>query len=268
MITVATKIDAPMKLVFKSAKGAGMLGLGDIVLPGALMALALRFDLFQHYQRQTKLEPVQLTAETVSPNAAPGSTGTTTTTTTTTTQHRRVKAPYVDSRGQWGNRFWTTPLGRLFPVREAKDAIAATAFPKPYFYASVVGYAVGMLVTETVMLMFNHGQPALLYLVPGVVGSLWLTGLVRGEIKDMWAYTEDGSLDVEDVIVEVDGDGKVVKEEGKKVDEKKEEEKKDAKHGVAEKTADENTKSQRAGDGLHELFVFSVTAPRAVVSAI
>lgn len=289
MIAVAKSIDAPIKLVFTSAKGASMLGLGDIVVPGMLMALALRFDLFQHYQRKTTLEPVQLTTET-------------TTATTTTTQHRRVKAPYVDTRGQWGNRFWTTPLGRLSPVREATDAISATAFPKPYFYASVVGYAAGMLVTLTVMLVFNHGQPALLYLVPGVTGALWLTGWVRGEVGDMWAYTEDGSLDTEDVVVEVDGEGRVVgesggrrrdgggegagKEEGGKekgegkgegADKEKEEaegkEKNDA-EGKEKSEAEkwEKEKAEIEGTGLgfspghHELFLLSVTVPRAVVT--
>ncbi|KAK4153092.1 signal peptide peptidase-domain-containing protein [Chaetomidium leptoderma] len=273
MITVAKNIDAPIKLVFTSAKGASMLGLGDIVVPGMLMALALRFDLFQYYQRQTKLEPIQLTTETASDVASSETTATTTTTTTTTTQHRRIKAPYVDTRGQWGNRFWTTPLGHLSPVREATDAIAATAFPKPYFYASVVGYAAGMFVTLTVMLVFNHGQPALLYLVPGVTGALWLTGLRRGELKDMWGYTEDGSLDVEDVVVEVDGEGRVVKESGGK---KKEEEKKgegEKKEG-SEKSKDEvqgageveDEGAPRLRDGHHELFLFSVTAPRAAAT--
>ena len=52
-----------------------------------------------------------------------------------------------------------------------------------------------------VLIVFKHGQPALLYLVPGVLGALWLTGLVRGEVKDMWTYTEDGSIDVVDVVV-------------------------------------------------------------------
>ena len=248
MITVAKNIDAPIKLVFQSAKGTSILGLGDIVVPGMLMALALRFDLFQHYQRQTTLEPVQLTTTTT----------TDTTTTTTTTQHRRVKAPYVETRGQWGNRFWTTPLFRLAPVAGAAEPAAATAFPKPYFYASVAGYAAGMLTTLAVLLVSNHGQPALLYLVPGVTGALWLTGWYRGEVGDMWGYTEDGSLDVEDVVVEVDGEGRVVKEG--KGEEAVEDEKKDEAGAAGEEP------EQRHRAGLRELFVFSIAAPRAIVA--
>lgn len=49
MVTVAKKFDAPIKLVFPAnifdaASKSSMLGLGDIVIPGILIALVLRFD--------------------------------------------------------------------------------------------------------------------------------------------------------------------------------------------------------------------------------
>jgi minor histocompatibility antigen H13 len=53
MLSVATKIDAPIKLlwpksvVFSTARGFTMLGLGDVVVPGMFIALALRYD---HYR--------------------------------------------------------------------------------------------------------------------------------------------------------------------------------------------------------------------------
>ncbi|KAL2268886.1 hypothetical protein VTJ83DRAFT_3732 [Remersonia thermophila] len=258
MITVAKAIDAPIKLTFETAKGASMLGLGDIIIPGMMMALALRFDLFMHYQRQIKLEPVQLLSESVAAPNDPTTLPTTTRTIAATTGHRRIKPTYMDTRGQWGNRFWTTPLGRLSPVPGAPEPASATAFPKPYFYASLAGYAGAMVVTMVVMLVFRHGQPALLYLVPGVTGALWLTGLARGEIKDMWAYTEDGSLDTEDVVVEVDGEGKVVERE-------KAEGNGAPKEG--DPKAQDKEDKQRAPTGLKELFVLSITAQRLVESA-
>ncbi|KXX79625.1 Intramembrane protease 2 [Madurella mycetomatis] len=266
MITVAKNIDAPIKLVFNGSSGVSMLGLGDIVVPGMLMGLALRFDLFQYYQKQTKLEPITLTTEVTSHTSE-------TTHKTEDTRYRRVKAPYVETRGQWGNRFWTTPLGSLFPVKEAASPIAATAFPKPYFYASVAGYAAGMVATLTALLVFNHGQPALLYLVPGVTGSLWLTGLIRGEVKDMWAYTEDGSLDTMDVVVEVDADGQVVKDSAKESGERVEARPKRARSGETDGSRDgevglvEGEVLRKTGEAQgskpYELFAFSVTAPRS-----
>ena len=50
MIEVATNLDAPIKLMwpksleFADTKGYTMLGLGDIVVPGLFISLALRYD--------------------------------------------------------------------------------------------------------------------------------------------------------------------------------------------------------------------------------
>ncbi|CAH1442432.1 unnamed protein product [Lactuca virosa] len=47
MVSVAKSFDAPIKLLFPSriaARPFSMLGLGDIVIPGIFVALALRFD--------------------------------------------------------------------------------------------------------------------------------------------------------------------------------------------------------------------------------
>ncbi|KAG9908795.1 hypothetical protein KCV05_g14581, partial [Aureobasidium melanogenum] len=78
-----------------------------------------------------------------------------------------------------------------------------------------------MCVTLGIMQVFNHAQPALLYLVPGVLGSLWLTALVRGELKQMWNFTEASDEDEEE-----DEDKK--KEKVKKDAEKKDEDKKES----------------------------------------
>jgi minor histocompatibility antigen H13 len=45
MVTVATKFDVPIKLKFPDGNGKfSILGLGDMVIPGLLLALALKFD--------------------------------------------------------------------------------------------------------------------------------------------------------------------------------------------------------------------------------
>ncbi len=71
-----------------------MLGLGDIVVPGMFVALALRYD----YHKAT-------------------------------------------SNGEH-----------------------ARSFKKPYFYAALFAYVLGLVVTMTVMHVFRSAQPALLYL--------------------------------------------------------------------------------------------------------
>ncbi|KUI56009.1 Intramembrane protease 2 [Cytospora mali] len=253
MIAVATQIDAPIKLTYEAAGRSSLLGLGDIVIPGIFICLALRFDLWRHYQG--KVTRVEENLETVSKEENTNSTDNQVT--TIKTAHRTVKAPFVDPRGQWGNQFWTTSL-RSFISRQpaALKVLSDASFPKTYFYATMFGYFVGMLATLVVLIVFQRGQPALLYLVPGVVGSAWLTGLLKGELKDMWKYTEDGSLDVEDVVVEVDGEGKVIE---KKKDEKKE--MKDCeKHGEAEGKKDE-VERKKLEDEEYELFRFSIILP-------
>lgn len=59
MVSVATSLDLPMKILWPKSKtfsmenGSMMLGLGDIVVPGTFISLALRYDYF----RYTKAQP-------------------------------------------------------------------------------------------------------------------------------------------------------------------------------------------------------------------
>lgn len=55
MVTVATSFDAPIKLVYphpamlaKVNRPYAMLGLGDIVIPGLMVSLVLRYDISHH----------------------------------------------------------------------------------------------------------------------------------------------------------------------------------------------------------------------------
>jgi len=56
MVSVATKLDLPVKLMFprfiQGAAGFAMLGLGDIVLPGMLVCLALKMNTHKSLTRQ------------------------------------------------------------------------------------------------------------------------------------------------------------------------------------------------------------------------
>lgn len=269
MITVATKLDVPIKLVFQGPSRSSILGLGDIVVPGIFIALALRFDLWRHYNKQITSVPTELKTEFSDKTSKEA-------VTTTQTKDRHVKVPFVDPRGRWGDRVWSARrLTSIFSAPTATSALAATAFSKTYFYASMAGYALGMLLTLTVMLVFNHGQPALLYLVPCVAGAVWLTGAARGEIHDMLTYTEDGSLDTKDVVVEVDASGKAIEETSEKAAERGElnaDSTAKTPRGAEESTIPEATaQPEEQGsredaasvnpDGSYDVFLFSITAP-------
>ncbi|TGJ80558.1 hypothetical protein E0Z10_g8197 [Xylaria hypoxylon] len=258
MVTVATKIDAPIKLVFEGPTRSSMLGLGDIVVPGIFIGLCLRFDHYMYYSRQQKLKEVELKTEDTSSGQLITKKG---------TQHILVKPEYVNPQGQWGDHFWGTKLSKIF-WPDATPALKASAFPKPYFYAGLVGYLLAMVATLVMLLTFKHAQPALLYLVPGVVTAAWATAAVRGELHHMWNYTEDGSLDKTDVVVEVDGEGNVITElrdnidKGEQSDKKEEGDEKIVKAGdkpsdgtlTAEKVAKE--KAER-----YPVFLLSIEAP-------
>lgn len=256
MMAVATQVDAPLKLTYETAGGrSSLLGLGDIVIPGIFICLALRFDLWRHYQR--KITRVQEDLKTVTKDSKEGDSVASDKTpgeiTTVNRAYRTVKAPFVDPRGQWGNFLWTTSPRDIVSGQSPVKLLADADFPKTYFRITLLGYLIGMLATLVVLVIFNHGQPALLYLVPGVAGSAWLTGLIKGDLKDMWEYTEDGSLDVEDVVVEVDGDGNVIKKE------KREDSGKDS---AKDKDEKKEKKTRENDDGDYELFVFSITSPK------
>ncbi|OVA15140.1 Presenilin/signal peptide peptidase [Macleaya cordata] len=114
MVSVAKSFDAPIKLLFPTADAArpySMLGLGDIVIPGIFVALALRFDV---------------------------------------------------SRGK-DNR---------------------------YFRSAFFGYMLGLVLTIVVMNWFQAAQPALLYIVPAVIGSLAVHCLWNGEVKPLLEFDE------------------------------------------------------------------------------
>ncbi|KAL6871792.1 signal peptide peptidase domain-containing protein [Trichoderma novae-zelandiae] len=259
MMTVATTLDVPIKLTFEAASRRSILGLGDIVIPGMVIGWALRLDLWIHYYRKIRYEATDL-------KIREKMSGSDETITRSETKYREVKTPYVDVKGNWGERFWIRRAFGLVGSQALPPQVAASRFPKTYFYASMVGYLVGMLVTLAMLLVFKHGQPALLYLVPGVLGSMLLTSLVRGEFKELWMYTEDGSLDTVDVVVDLDGNGKAVKTIGKLEDgvvdtTKKDKKKDDEKEKEKEKGKEKSEEVMEAGKKGHKVFFISLEAP-------
>ena len=63
--------------------------------------------------------------------------------------------------------------------------------PFPYFAASFFGYVLGLGTTIVVMNVFDAAQPALLYIVPAVLGSTALAAAARGELKAVFSFSEE-----------------------------------------------------------------------------
>lgn len=187
MVTVATKLDIPAKLVFPRPSAPGddpakqalsMLGLGDVVLPGMMIGFALRFDLYLFYLRKQTRKDLADSAEGSESEDRESSDK-------PREKFIMEKDKWYPATGGWGERVWTSRKAIV-----TSDRYHGIVFPKTYFHASLVGYVIGMLFTLGIMQIFHHAQPALLYLVPGVLGSLWGTALINGDIKTLWAYTE------------------------------------------------------------------------------
>ena len=66
---------------------------------------------------------------------------------------------------------------------------------KTYFYYGMVGYVLGLATTILVMNIFNAAQPALLYIVPGVLGAVGVRSLLYKETTELLAYDEGASTE-------------------------------------------------------------------------
>lgn len=66
--------------------------------------------------------------------------------------------------------------------------------PKHFFIAVNFGYLIAIICTVIVMIVFDHGQPALLYLVPGCILSVCCTSMYKGEVGKLWDFSEDEYL--------------------------------------------------------------------------
>merc|ERR1719436_2321584 len=56
-----------------------------------------------------------------------------------------------------------------------------------YFLAGVIGYALGLLATFVSLYLMKHGQPALLFLVPGTLLPTCLIAMQKGELASLWS---------------------------------------------------------------------------------
>mmetsp|Transcript_21729 Transcript_21729/g.38931 ORF Transcript_21729/g.38931 Transcript_21729/m.38931 type:complete len:492 (-) Transcript_21729:208-1683(-) len=129
MVSVATGLDAPIKLMFPRAFTGcglfqhGMLGLGDIAVPGLFIAFMAKWDAVKMGEK------------------------------------------------------------------------ASSSFV--YLNCIMVAYVLSLITTVAIMLIFNHAQPALLYIVPYILITAVGVALVRGEFKDLWAYSIEDETEEE-----------------------------------------------------------------------
>lgn len=133
MEKVATGLNIPMKILLPHPGSSwgeplkfSLLGLGDIIVPGTVASLSLRFDVYRHHQKNP-----------------------------------------------------STAFHYLTPIA------------KPYFTAAIVSYFIGLAATLVMLNIFRVGQPALLYIVPSLLGGITITGLARREFTELWEFKDE-----------------------------------------------------------------------------
>jgi minor histocompatibility antigen H13 len=86
-------------------------------------------------------------------------------------------------------------IALLLRFDSKKGKSQGKSFSKVYFFATFIGYIVGLATTMAVMHIFEHAQPALLYLVPACMGFSFFTAVARGEVNALLSYTEEAPTD-------------------------------------------------------------------------
>jgi len=74
---------------------------------------------------------------------------------------------------------------------DAKRSAGTRSFSKIYFLTCYLFYIIGLVTTVAVMHVFQAAQPALLYLVPACLGSSFSLAILRGEVTQLLAYSEE-----------------------------------------------------------------------------
>ncbi|OQR76482.1 minor histocompatibility antigen H13-like [Tropilaelaps mercedesae] len=99
--------------------------------------------------------------------------------------------------GVWGSHHAMLGLGDIvipgifIALLLRYDMSKGSGSKKIYFAVSFVSYVVGLIFTVSIMTIFKHAQPALLYLVPLCVGVPLFTALILGEIKELFLYRDN-----------------------------------------------------------------------------
>ena len=185
MVTVATSVDGPIKLMLPKNLltnfwGPGsLLGLGDIIVPGFFITFMTYFSVFGSKASQVTKARFQeaLVKGRFPPN------------------------PQLDSDAP---RCRHCGCGSLSKEEERKVEKALTENCAKrlvllrtqvkgdsyfYLYYCLVAYVASLVHTMYVMVTYQHAQPALLYIVPYLLVSVVLAATLKGDLGTLWAWS-------------------------------------------------------------------------------
>mmetsp|Transcript_8195 Transcript_8195/g.18337 ORF Transcript_8195/g.18337 Transcript_8195/m.18337 type:complete len:523 (-) Transcript_8195:52-1620(-) len=87
--------------------------------------------------------------------------------------------------------------GLLISLLRRHDLTSKYSLCSGYFAYGVVGYALGLVATFISLFLMKHGQPALLFLVPGILMPTFLIASCKGELLAFWQASYGPSTEAE-----------------------------------------------------------------------
>ena len=146
-------LELPIKLLYPTTQNSyQMLGLGDIALPGILVNLAYHFDV-SCLEREREVEEIADAAT-------------------------LKVASVAMEEGDCG------PSLRPCDPNTSKEAPSSQH--EPLFPFAMWGYSIGLFVAFASSAVFRVAQPALIYLVPGILIPLVLRAQATGMLNEIW----------------------------------------------------------------------------------
>ncbi|KAL6746720.1 signal peptide peptidase-like protein [Haematococcus lacustris] len=245
-VATSDLITGPSRLLFPRAPGGvgeasdfpfSLLGLGDIAIPGLLACLALRFDASRAADDDGRVAlagtgeapentgasaarlPHPAPAHSSSEHTSRGAGAHSSTPQAVLLSHERSRTPGSSVAasedpassqphlGADGSKNGSSSEEQSPRPSTPKPVSSAVLSQRTYFTPTMVAYVAGLLLAFIANSLTGKGQPALLYIVPATLSALVATGAARGELPQLWSWSDVASFGLPEVPRDSDAPG-------------------------------------------------------------
>jgi len=198
MMTVATSaaFSGPGRLLFPRPLGSigeagsfpfSLLGLGDVAIPGMLACLSLRYDASRSAGIAARAEAAGRALQTSFLSMD------------NPTDHEAMKASAVAAEAAYDMVADAQDAEKAAGGGTLSDLTEAVLQSRPYFAAALSAYVFGLGLAFVANSVTHMGQPALLYIVPSMLGTVAAMAVVRGELQSVLRFTHKANT-VSDIL--------------------------------------------------------------------
>lgn len=200
MLTVATSsaVAAPTRLLFPRVSAAtdigafpfSLLGLGDIVVPGLLAALALRYDASRAVDLRPRADAAIGAIDDAIAALPPGADQMDAGDAAADAADKAYDA-IADADDARQSAAMSGTGGELPHTPPPTDAVLQQ---RRYFIAVMIAYGGGLVVAFAANAITGMGQPALLYLCPMTLAAVAALAGSRKELGRVWSFVDNSSV--------------------------------------------------------------------------